>query len=811
MTAQLADSTGANNLTANPALSGTADPNAVVTLTEGSTVLGTTTANASGAWSFTPTGLAQGAQTITASETNAAGLSGGASVSFTLDTVAPTVTAQLADSTGANNLTANPALSGTADANAVVTLTEGSTVLGTTTANASGAWSFTPTGLAQGAQTITASETDLAGNTGSASVSFTLDTVAPTVTAQLADSTGANNVTANPALSGTADPNAVVTLTEGSTVLGTTTANASGAWSFTPTGLAQGAQTITASETDLAGNTGSASVNFTLDTVAPTVTAQLADSTGANNVTANPALSGTADANAVVTLTEGSTVLGTTTANASGAWSFTPTGLAQGAQTITASETDLAGNTGSAAVNFVLDTIAPTVTSETVSGPGINGGAGTLTAGEMAVLTVALSEAVTVAGGDPILTLNDGGSAIYDAAHSSSTTLAFDYTVATGDNTSALDVTGVNLNGATVTDLAGNAADFSGAAYDFTSLAVNGSGTHTTSQTFANGMTETWTYSSTGTLQEIAYQNITGHNYTSTDTVYGANGKASEAWANDSTIIQTEAWNADGTINNIHHYGITGQAYTDYDVVYGANNQPVSATYSNGMTTTWTYSTGALQELDQTGITGQNYTSTEKTYGPNGKVVSEVWANGTSTIRDEAWNADGSINNIHYYGITGQAYTDYDVAYGTNHMAQSATYSDGMTETWSHNADGSYDAAMNNIVGQNTTSWEKIFDPNFSSNNHLAVQDTVSTNGSQHVVVNESSVTLSASAGGMTFSLPGGNDSFSFNFDSHTSLSINGSNENLVFNEGFGNATISNINNDTIHSDPDFSPALLIF
>ena len=45
-------------------------------MTEGSTVLGSTTANGSGVWAFTPTGLAQGTQTVTASETNAAGLTG---------------------------------------------------------------------------------------------------------------------------------------------------------------------------------------------------------------------------------------------------------------------------------------------------------------------------------------------------------------------------------------------------------------------------------------------------------------------------------------------------------------------------------------------------------------------------------------------------------------------------------------------------------------------------------------------------------------------------------------------------------------
>ena len=90
----------------------------------------------------------------------------------------PTVTATLAHDTGANNVTSNDALTGTADANATVTLTEGSTVLGSTTANGSGVWSFTPTGLAQGAQTITASETNAAGLTGSSSVTFTYDTVA---------------------------------------------------------------------------------------------------------------------------------------------------------------------------------------------------------------------------------------------------------------------------------------------------------------------------------------------------------------------------------------------------------------------------------------------------------------------------------------------------------------------------------------------------------------------------------------------------------------------------------------------------------
>jgi VCBS repeat-containing protein len=165
----------------------------------------------------------------------------------------------------------------------------------------------------------------------------------------------------------------------------------------------------------------------------------------------------------------GSTILGTAIANASGAWSFTPAGLADGQYTITASETNAAGLTGSASLNFTLDTAVPVVTSDTVSGSG----SGVLSAGQMAVFTLAMSQSVMVAGGTPALTLNDGGTATYDAAHSTSTSLVFDYTVAGGQYANALSVIGINLNGATVTEVAGNAANFSGAVTSFPNLVVD--------------------------------------------------------------------------------------------------------------------------------------------------------------------------------------------------------------------------------------------------------------------------------------------------------------------------------------------------
>jgi hypothetical protein len=218
-------------------------------------------------------------QTVTASETNAAGLTGSSSLTFTYQAgAAPTVTIALADDTsGGKDITANDALTGTADPNATVTISEGSTVLGTNATNANGVWSFTPISLVQGLQTITASETNAAGLTSSSSLTFTYETT-PKVTIKLADDTsGGKDITSYDALTGTADPNATVTISEGSTVLGTTATNANGVWSFTPTSLAQGLQTVTASETNAAGLTGYSYLTFTYKTTAATVTNNVID------------------------------------------------------------------------------------------------------------------------------------------------------------------------------------------------------------------------------------------------------------------------------------------------------------------------------------------------------------------------------------------------------------------------------------------------------------------------------------------------------------------------------------------------------
>ena len=70
---------------------------------------------------------------------------------------------------------------------------------------------------------------------------------------------------------------------------------------------------------------------------------------------------------------------------------------------------------------------------------------GDLDAGKTVTLTLDMSEAVTVTG-TPTLTLNDGGTATY-VSGSGTSALTFSYTVAAGQNTAALAVTAVNLNG----------------------------------------------------------------------------------------------------------------------------------------------------------------------------------------------------------------------------------------------------------------------------------------------------------------------------------------------------------------------------
>ncbi|WP_443136733.1 Ig-like domain-containing protein, partial [Methylobacterium sp. Leaf113] len=203
-----------------------------------------------------------------------------------------------------DGVTSDATLSGSTDAGSTVSVRiDGATTAETVKADASGNWVYTPKGLSDGSHTIVASVTDPAGNVGSATVAFTLDTTAPAVAIGLQADTGASasdRLTSDAALRGKGDANATVQFTvDGQASVRTAVADASGNWVYTPRGLSDGEHTIVATETDAAGNTGSSTLTFTLDTVAPVISAALKADTGLSakdGVTSDATLSGSTDA-----------------------------------------------------------------------------------------------------------------------------------------------------------------------------------------------------------------------------------------------------------------------------------------------------------------------------------------------------------------------------------------------------------------------------------------------------------------------------------------------------------------------------------
>src|ERR1017187_10189798 len=235
--------TNANVLT----LTGAAATSSTVNVYDGATLLGTAVANASGNWSFTTGTLSNGSHSFTATDTASGKTSAASSaLSVTVDTtapVAPSITSFSPDSgvvgdhiTNVNTLT----LTGTAEANSTVKVYDGATLLGSATANGSGAWSYTTAALGNGAHNLTATASDVAGNAGVASsaLSVTVDTHVPAAPSIVSDViVNTNDV----ALTGTEEANSTVKAYDGATLLGSATANGSGAWSFTTAALSNGA------------------------------------------------------------------------------------------------------------------------------------------------------------------------------------------------------------------------------------------------------------------------------------------------------------------------------------------------------------------------------------------------------------------------------------------------------------------------------------------------------------------------------------------------------------------------------------------
>ena len=479
---------------------------------------------------LTTTGVSLNGATITDAAGNAAVLTSAATNpagTLTIDTTAPTVTGVKATSAGAD-LDAGKAVTLTVGFSEAVEVAGGTPKLtlndgGTATyVSGSGTSALTfsyivaagqntsdlaTTGVSLNGATIA----DAAGNTAvltSAATNpagaLTIDTTAPTVTSVKATAAGAD-LDAGKAVTLTVGFSEAVTVSGGTPKLtlndGGTASYVSGSGTnaltfsyvvaagqitsdLTTTGVSLNGATIA----DAAGNAAvltSAAANpagtLTIDTAAPTVTSVKATAAGAD-LDAGKAVTLTVGFSEAVTVAGGTPKLtlndGGTATYVSGSGTsaltfsytvaagqntsdLTTTGVALGGATIT----DAAGNaavlTGAVtnpAGTLTIDTAAPTVTSVKATAASAY-----LDAGKAVTLTVGFSEAVTVAGGTPKLTLNDGGTATY-VGGSGTSALTFSYTVAAGENTSDLTTTGLSANGATIKDAAGNAAVLTAAA-----------------------------------------------------------------------------------------------------------------------------------------------------------------------------------------------------------------------------------------------------------------------------------------------------------------------------------------------------------
>ncbi|HEL7559076.1 TPA: cell surface protein [Enterococcus faecalis] len=295
----------------------------------------------------------------------------------TSEVTAPTVTGV----TG--NSTAGYEVKGTADANATVEIRNaGGAVIGTGTADGTGAFTVTiPAGEAGANETLTA----VAKNaSGTESTPTTFQTPADEATVTAPTITGVTgNSTAGYEVKGTADANATVEIRNaGGTVIGTGTADGTGAFTVTiPAGEAGANETLTA----VAKNaSGTESTPTTFQTPADEATVTAPTITGVTgNSTAGYEIKGTADANATVEIRNaGGTVIGTGTADGTGAFTVTiPAGEAGANETLTAVAKNASG-TESTPTTFqtpadpntpVATPLVETVTGSTTKGYEVKG------------------------------------------------------------------------------------------------------------------------------------------------------------------------------------------------------------------------------------------------------------------------------------------------------------------------------------------------------------------------------------------------------------------------------------------------------
>ncbi len=378
------------------------EENQTVTVTFGGKTY-TAKVDADGHWTATVpsadlAGLKDGDASVQVSVTNAHGNSASAGREYSVDATAPTVNIDTV--AGDNVINGSEAAAGvdisgttTAEVGQTVTVTLGGNSY-TAQVQQGGVWSVNVPGtdlsaLADNGYTVQASVSDAAGNPGSAGKAITLDTTPPTVNFNVvAGDDVINSVEHGQAqiVSGTATGASVgdkVVITIGSNQY-TTTVDASGKWSVgvpasVISALTDGTVTLSATITDSAGNSSTqthdvvvntASVALTVNTLSGDDVINAAEA-GASLVINGSSAQFASGTQVTITLNGKSY---TATIQSDGSWTTTVPAadvgtLADGASyQVSVSAQDSAGNSASATHTISVDTTAPVISVNTLSG-----------------------------------------------------------------------------------------------------------------------------------------------------------------------------------------------------------------------------------------------------------------------------------------------------------------------------------------------------------------------------------------------------------------------------------------------------------
>ncbi|HEP0644786.1 TPA: Ig-like domain-containing protein [Enterobacter hormaechei subsp. xiangfangensis] len=360
----------------------------------------TTMVDANGDWTCTIpaadlSGLKDGDASVQVSVTNVNGNAASSSQAFSVDTAAPAVTINTIS--GDNMLNAAEAaqdltLSGTSTAEAGQTVTvafNGNQY--TAQVQANGSWTLDVpaadmAGIADGSAAVTVTVSDKAGNPASAGASVLVDTTVPQITFDIVAGDDIVNIAEHgQALIVTgkvtgAQAGDVITLTLNGKDY-TAMLDGAGSWSVgVPAAdvgaLANGDQTISATVTDKAGNSTSATHAFDVSLTAPVIainTLAVDDVINATEKGQDLLISGTSnqpDGTRITVTLNGISYAATT--DASGNWSVTVpaanvSALGEASYSVTASVTDTAGNSANTSHSVLVDSALPQVTINAVA------------------------------------------------------------------------------------------------------------------------------------------------------------------------------------------------------------------------------------------------------------------------------------------------------------------------------------------------------------------------------------------------------------------------------------------------------------